>query len=76
MLLDIQDHRAATADLSALAESANVGLLALYHRVPAPRKYLLERIFERDLPDDAVMTADGMVFELPWDGDAINVTAP
>ena len=76
VLLDIQDYHAATADLSALAESANVGLLALYHLVPAPQNYLLERIFERDLPDDAVMTADGMVFELPWDGDAINVTAP
>lgn len=60
----------------ALAESADVGLLAFYHMVPAPSNYLMERIFRRDLPDDAVLTTDGMVFELPRDDEAICVTAP
>ena len=76
VLLDIQDYHAATADLSALAESASVRLLALYHLVPAPQNYLMERIFERDVPDDAVITTDGMVFELPRNDDAIHVMVP
>ena len=59
-----------------LAESANVGLLALYHLVPAPSNYLMERIFRRDLADDAVLTTDGMVFDLPRDDEAIYVRAP
>ena len=51
-------------------------MLALYHLVPAPRNFLLERVFARDLPDDAVLTADGMVFELPRGTDGIHVHAP
>ena len=76
VLLDIQDYHAAAGDLAVLAESTGVGMLGLYHLVPAPQNYLLERIFERDVPDDAVMTTDGMVFELPRDDEAILVMAP
>lgn len=76
VLLDIQDYHAAAGDLAVLAQSAGVGMLGLYHLVPAPQNYLLEQIFERDLPDDAVMTTDGMVFELPRDDEAIHVMAP
>lgn len=76
ILRDIQDYHAAVRDLPALAASADVGMLALYHLVPAPRNFLLERVFARDLPDDAVLTADGMVFELPPGTDAIHVHAP
>ena len=76
VLLDIQDYHAAAGELPALAESAGVGMLALYHLVPAPSNYLLERIFERDLPDDAVVTVDGMVFELPRGVADIHVIAP
>ena len=47
-------------DLPALAASADVGMLALYHLVPAPRNFLMEQIFARDLPDDAVLTTEGM----------------
>lgn len=76
VLLDIQDYHASAANLASLAEGAGVGMLALYHLVPAPANYLMQRIFERDLPNDAVVTTDGMVFELPRDDEAINVVAP
>ncbi len=76
ILLDIQDYHAAAADLPALAESAGVGMLALYHLVPAPRNTVMERIFGRDLPGDTVMTVDGMVFELPRGTDRIRVRSP
>lgn len=76
VLLDIQDYHAAAGDLAAIAESAGVGMLALYHLIPAPSNYLLERIFERDLPDDAVLTADGMVFESAQDVVVIHVLEP
>ena len=76
ILLDIQDYHAAAADLPALAERAGVGMLALYHLVPAPRNTVMERIFERDLSGDTVMTVDGMVFELPRGTDRIRVRSP
>ena len=76
ILLDIQDYHAAAADLPALAESAGVGMLALYHLVPAPGNILLEQIFERDLPGDTVLTVEGMVFELPRGTDRIRVRSP
>ncbi|MDD9997471.1 MAG: hypothetical protein OXQ89_06955 [Rhodospirillaceae bacterium] len=59
-----------------LVVGTDVGFPALCHLVPVPSNYLMEWIFRRDLPDDAVPTTDGMVFELPRDDEAIYVTAP
>lgn len=73
ILHDIQDYHAHAAHLAPLAEEANVRMLALYHFVPAPRNHLLEQIFRRDLPSDAVFTVEGMVFELPAGGTDIHV---
>ncbi len=76
ILADIPSYHASAAELGALAESAGVRMLALYHFVPAPWNYLMERMFQRDLPDDAVLTRDGMVFELPSGTSAIHVREP
>ncbi len=73
VLKDIQDYHAPAAELGALARDAGVRQLAVYHLVPPPRNLLLERIFERDLPDDAIVTEDGMRFDLPADSEAIEV---
>lgn len=73
ILHDIQDYHAHAAHLAPLAQEANVRMLALYHFVPAPRNHLLEQIFRRDLPTDAVFTTEGMVFELPAGGTDIHV---
>jgi ribonuclease Z len=62
---DIQDYHPDTESLGRLVERANVRRLALYHLVPAPQNAIMERVFRRGLPDDAVLTTDGMTFDLP-----------
>lgn len=65
VLLDIQDYHAPVAELGLLAEAAGVKQLALYHLIPPPQNFLMERIFRRDLPAAAILTEDAMVFDLP-----------
>ena len=36
----------------------------------------MEKIYERDLPDNVLLTNDGMWFTLPVGGDDIDVTQP
>ena len=73
---DIPSYHAPAAELGALAERAGVRMLGLYHFVPAPRNFLMQRMYRRDLPNDTVFTEDGMVFELPAGGTAIRLRAP
>ena len=73
---DIPSYHAPAAELGALAERAGVRMLGLYHFVPAPRNFLMQRVYRRDLPGDTVLTEDGMVFELPAGSTAIRVRAP
>ena len=62
---DIPEYHAPTADMVRLLESAGVKQLALYHLVPPPANFLFEKIFTRDLPDEVILTEDGMTFDLP-----------
>jgi ribonuclease Z len=50
--------------------------LALYHLVPPPRNALFAKIFTRDLPEDTIVTEDGMMFELPAGSEEIRVISP
>lgn len=70
---DIQDYHASVADVVAMAEKAQVGTLALYHFVPPPDNILLKNMYLRELPEDVVMTKDGMWFELPANSKEIKV---
>ena len=76
ILHDIQDYHAHTSDLAALVEQSGVSVLALYHLVPPPQNALFAKIFARDLPEDTVISEDGMIFELPAASDEVNVIAP
>ena len=76
ILADIPSYHAHAAELAALAESAGVRQLALYHLVPVPANYLMREVFKRDLPADAILTVDGMVFELPRGSTKVRVHAP
>ncbi|MGE0624406.1 MAG: MBL fold metallo-hydrolase [Pseudomonadales bacterium] len=76
ILSDIQDYHASTASLGELAESAGVGTLAVYHLVPPPRNFLMEKIFRRDLPSGTVITTDRMVFELPTGSERVRLIEP
>ena len=71
VLHDIQDYHASTADLKQLVEQADVGQLALYHLVPAPRNDTALGVYANSMPEGAVITEDGMVFSLPTGSDEI-----
>jgi ribonuclease BN (tRNA processing enzyme) len=71
VLHDIQDYHASTADLKQLIEQADVGQLALYQLVPAPRNDTALAVYANSMPEGAVITEDGMVFSLPTGSDEI-----
>ena len=71
VLHDIQDYHGSTADLKQLVEQANVGQLALYHLVPAPRNDMALGVYVNSMPEGAVITEDGMVFSLPAESNEI-----
>jgi ribonuclease Z len=73
VLHDIQDYHAATADLARLTAEAEIGQLALYHLVPAPRNAMAIAAFKGGLPDGALITEDGMVISLPANSKEITV---
>ena len=65
VLHDIQDYHATTEDLQRLVDEAEIGLLALYHLVPAPRNAMAVGAFNRSIPEGALITEDAMVISLP-----------
>lgn len=71
ILHDIQSYHAHTSDLLDLVEQSGVRQLALYHLVPPPQNALFKKIFSRELPKGAVITQDGMMFELPAASDDV-----
>ncbi|MBT8106903.1 MAG: MBL fold metallo-hydrolase [Gammaproteobacteria bacterium] len=76
IFFDIQDYHAHTSDLVALVEQSGVRQLALYHLVPPPHNALFDKIFSRDIPEGTIVSADGMMFELPAGSEDVNVIAP
>ncbi|MGB1847519.1 MAG: hypothetical protein ACPHK1_05730, partial [Pseudohongiellaceae bacterium] len=73
VLHDIQDYHATSTDLARLATEAEIGQLALYHLVPAPRNAMANATFKAGLPDGALITEDGMVISLPANSKEITV---
>ena len=65
VLHDIQDYHATTEDLQRLVDEAEIGLLALYHLVPAPRNAMAVAAYNRSIPEGALITEDAMVISLP-----------
>lgn len=76
IMKDVPEYHAGAADLAGLAERAGVGTLAVYHYVPPPTNYLMERMYRTDLASDAVLTEDGMAFELPAGSTTTKVLYP
>ena len=73
---DITTYHAPAVELGGLRERTGVRMLGVYHYVPPPRNYLMERIYRHDLPADTVLTRDGTEFRLPAGSTAIRVTQP
>jgi ribonuclease Z len=76
IFFDIQDYHAHVSDLAVLLEKTGVERLALYHLVPPPQNALFEKIYSDEAPSGAILTEDGMIFELPYGRKDINVIAP
>ena len=64
-LRDILDYHASTDALIELNKKTPVKMIALYHLIPAPQNFIMERIFLRGTPGNFVLTNDGDWFELP-----------
>ena len=73
VLHDIQDYHATSTDLARLVTEAEIGQLALYHLVPAPRNAMANAAFKAGLPEGALITEDGMVISLPANSKEITV---
>ena len=76
IMADVMDYHASTTSLIELSDQIDVGGIALYHLVPAPVNWFVEKIFERGLPANYVITDDGMWFDLPLQSDEIIITSP
>ena len=75
VLRDVRDYHASTTSLIKMAESTG-SMVGFYHMVPPQANIVMEKIYERDLPDNVLLTNDGMWFTLPVGGDDIDVTQP
>lgn len=73
ILHDIQDYHATNEDLQRLVAEADIGQLALYHLVPAPRNAMAVSTFTGVIPEGALITEDGMVISLPAGSEDINI---
>ena len=76
ILHDIQDYHAHAGELADLQEQSGVRQLVLYHLVPPPQNALFAKIFERELPDGAIISVDGMMIELPSERTTVLVVNP
>lgn len=65
IMRDVLDYHASTDSLIALNSEIDVGMIGFYHLVPAPSNIILRKAFERNLPDNMIVTNDGDWFELP-----------
>lgn len=74
ILADIQTYHAPVSDLAAVAKEAEVSKLVLYHLVPASDNPMVMSQFQAAGPD-VVVARDGLLFELPRDGDVIGMRA-
>ena len=71
IIKDVQDYHAPTTDVVELAKAAEVRQVAFYHLVPAPANAMILNQFTAGFGDDVVVAADGMVFELPQNSEAV-----
>ena len=76
IMYDVLDYHASTESIIELGESTKIGMVAYYHLVPTPGNILVEKFFERDLPENFRITKDGDWYELPANSTEINVVSP
>lgn len=74
---DIPSYHTTPVEAAEVANEAGVELLVLYHLTPPPPARLVERIFTRGVsavrPDGWLLADDGLLVELPVDGETVVV---
>lgn len=73
---DVLDYHASVESLIDLGEKADIGMVGYYHLVPVPATIVQQKFFERNLPENYVVTDDGDWFELPSNSDEIKHIRP
>ena len=73
ILSDVQDYHASTETLIEMIDARDVQMTGFYHMVPAPTNIVTEKIYKNDLPDNVVLTEDGMWFTLQVGNDRVQV---
>jgi ribonuclease Z len=73
---DVLDYHASTTSVIELGQQTDIDMIALYHLVPVPQNLVMEKVFERGLPDNFVIADDLDIFELPAGSDEINLIRP
>ena len=73
ILSDVQDYHASTETLIEMIDARDVQMTGFYHMVPAPTNIVMEKIYKNDLPDNVVLTEDGMWFTLQVGNDRVQV---
>ena len=76
IMTDVMDYHASTESLIQLGQEIDIGMVAYYHLVPVPANFVVEKVFERNLPENYVIADDGHWFELPANSDEIRVITP
>lgn len=76
ILYDVTDYHASVQSLIELNDKVDIGMVGYYHLVPVPATIVQRKFFERNLPDNYVVTDDGDWFELPSNSDEIKHIRP
>ena len=73
---DVLDYHASSTNLEEQSKKAGIKQLAFYHFVPVPSLPLVEKMFERGISSDVILTKDLMTFQMLPGSDEIIVTDP
>lgn len=73
---DVLDYHASSTNLEEQSKKAGIKQLAFYHFVPVPNLPLVEKMFERGISSDVILTKDLMTFQMLPGSEEIIVTDP
>jgi len=71
---DVLDYHASADSIRALAATSTITMVGLYHLVPVPQTFVMEKVFMRNMPEKVVLANDGDWFELPVNSREVLVT--
>ena len=70
---DVLDYHASTDSIIQLNEDIDIGMVGYYHLVPNPGNLIVQKMFERNLPQNFVIANDLDWFDLPANSKEIHL---